>query len=159
VIASGTGTGPTSLAAFDAALLNAGIANYNLIYLSSIIPPGSRIERANFVTPPEEYGHRLYVVMAHHVEHQPEKMAWAGVGWTQNEDDGRGLFVELDGGSKADVAEAIQATLTAMMANRPYASGPIHSQVIGIECQTKPVCALVAAVYRSEDWGIDQNGN
>ena len=41
IVTSGTGEGPTSLAAFDAALLDAGVANYNLICLSSIIPPGS----------------------------------------------------------------------------------------------------------------------
>jgi arginine decarboxylase len=42
-IASGVGTGPTKMAAFDSALQAAGAANYNLIRLSSIVPPGSRI--------------------------------------------------------------------------------------------------------------------
>ncbi len=42
-ISSGRGTGPTSLSAFDAALNEAGVANYNLIRLSSIIPPDSKI--------------------------------------------------------------------------------------------------------------------
>ena len=63
-ITTGTGEGPTPLAAFDTALLNAGVANYNLIYLSSIIPPNSVIKRECYVTPPDEYGHRLYLVMA-----------------------------------------------------------------------------------------------
>ena len=38
-----TGTGRTLLAAFDDALLAAGVANFNLITLSSVIPPGSSI--------------------------------------------------------------------------------------------------------------------
>lgn len=151
-ITRGVGEGPTPLAAFDAALLHAGVANYNLIYLSSIIPPASSIVRTRFVTNPDEYGHRLYVVMSRHIEQQPGKMAWAGVGWTQNQDDGRGLFVELDGSSKSEVEEAIQATLTSMITTRHLPYGPIESEMVGIECRTKPVCALVVAVYKSESW-------
>ncbi len=44
-LAAGLGEGPTQLAAFDAALRDAGVANYNRICLSSVIPPGSVIER------------------------------------------------------------------------------------------------------------------
>lgn len=43
VITRGTGGAPTELAAFDAALQKAGVAHFNLIRLSSLIPPGSRI--------------------------------------------------------------------------------------------------------------------
>ena len=39
----GTGEGLTKLAAFDRALFNAGIANYNLIKLSSVIPKNSEV--------------------------------------------------------------------------------------------------------------------
>jgi pyruvoyl-dependent arginine decarboxylase len=46
-IASGVGTGPTTLAAFDAALNHAGVANYNIIKLSSVIPPKTTIEVKN----------------------------------------------------------------------------------------------------------------
>ena len=38
-LSSGRGEGPTPLAAFDAALLDAGVSNYNLLPLSSVIPP------------------------------------------------------------------------------------------------------------------------
>ena len=38
-----TGTGPTALAAFDAALRGAGTANFNLVRLSSVIPPASTV--------------------------------------------------------------------------------------------------------------------
>jgi arginine decarboxylase len=152
VVTSGTGEGPTSVAAFDAALLNAGVANYNLIALSSIIPPGSTIERAVFVTPPEEYGHRLYVVMARCDVRASGNAAWAGIGWTQEEQSGRGLFVELHGSSKTGVQEAIDVSLTTMMESRRRAYGPIYSQLAGIECRGRPVCALVIAVYCSEAW-------
>ena len=65
-VSSAVGSGPTALGAFDAALRNAGIENYNLIPLSSVIPTGAELERARHSTPPSEYGHRLYVVMARH---------------------------------------------------------------------------------------------
>lgn len=151
-ITVGTGEGPTPLAAFDAALLNAGVANYNLIALSSIIPPGSSIKRTTFVTPAAEYGHRHYVVMARSDADMPRIMAWAGIGWVQELGDGRGLFVELHGTSKTCVLEAIETTLESMMASRGCAYGPIQHQIIGIECRDRPVCALVIALYKSEGW-------
>jgi arginine decarboxylase len=63
-LASGTGEGPTGLAAFDAALMDAGVANYNLLCLSSVIPPNARIVRAKHRTRPDDHGRRLYVVMS-----------------------------------------------------------------------------------------------
>ena len=65
-ILASTGSGPTALAAFDAALLGAGIANYNLIRLSSVIPPSTVID-ATDGAPWRERGHwgdRLYCVYA-----------------------------------------------------------------------------------------------
>jgi pyruvoyl-dependent arginine decarboxylase len=48
-LSSGVGAGPTELAAFDAALMDAGLANYNLLCLSSVIPPNARIVHARMV--------------------------------------------------------------------------------------------------------------
>ncbi|MDQ2678046.1 MAG: pyruvoyl-dependent arginine decarboxylase, partial [Actinomycetota bacterium] len=42
-VVGAVGTGPTSLAAFDDALVSVGVANYNLVRLSSVIPPGSTV--------------------------------------------------------------------------------------------------------------------
>jgi arginine decarboxylase len=148
----GGGEGPTPLAAFDAALLTAGVENYNLLCLSSVIPPDSTIECARYVSAPEEYGHRLYVVMARHNEQQPGKAAWAGLGWTQDAESRRGLFVEIDGSDRDDVEQRIRAALGAMIASRPYTYGPIKSAVVGAECHGQPVCAVAIAVYKSEGW-------
>ena len=152
VITSGAAEGPTALAAFDEALRTAGVENYNLIPLSSIIPANSIIERARFVTPLDEYGHRLYVVMARCDTDMIGTAAWAGVGWTQEEETGRGLFVELHAACKHEVDEAIEATLVSMMASRQRVYLPIQSEVSGIVCRGKPVCAVVIAVYQSEGW-------
>ena len=43
ILTSGIGIGSTKLNAFDNALLNAGIGNFNLLSVSSIIPPKAKI--------------------------------------------------------------------------------------------------------------------
>lgn len=152
-ITSAVGTGPTALGAFDAALRNAGIENYNLIALSSVIPTGAVLERTRHSTPPGEYGHRLYVVMARHETSQVGEEAWAGLGWTQEPESLRGLFVELHGTSKRSVENAIESTLDAMKSDRPYEYGKNESEIVGTVCEGDPVCALAIAVYTSESWG------
>ena len=98
-ISSGIGYGQTKLAAFDAALNQAWIANFNLIKLSSIIPPKSMIfepaaeEIPNTLT--GGWGDRLYVVIAERREDTTGNDAWAGIGWVQDKKSGRGLFVEV----------------------------------------------------------------
>lgn len=44
-LVGGSGEGATRLNAFDAALLDAGVGNTNLIKLSSILPPGLEYRR------------------------------------------------------------------------------------------------------------------
>ena len=151
-ITTGTGQGPTPDAAFDAALRDAGVANYNLIYLSSAIPTRSVIQRAKYVTPITEYGYRLYLVMARQDTQAVGEMAWAGLGWTQEDGTGRGLFVELHGPNCSRVEHDFQATLASMIAGRQLCHGLIESELVGIECHGEPVCALALAIYKSEGW-------
>jgi arginine decarboxylase len=151
-IATGTGAGPTPLAAFDAALLDAGVANYNLLCLSSVIPPASVIRRGTYATPERDYGDRLYVVMARHQTETPGATAWAGLGWTQEPATGRGLFVELHGDDRARIEADVKATLDSMVASRPLRYGEIESAIVGAQCHGDPVCALAIAVYESQPW-------
>lgn len=151
-VTAGTGERPTALAAFDGALLEAGIANYNLIQLSSVIPDGATVEAGHFIAPADQFGYRLYLVMASCQEMEIAKEAWAGLGWVQEPTTRRGLFVEATGPSRDHVASTIDATLRPMMADRDMHFGPIHSHIVGIECRGLPVCAVVGAVYRSEGW-------
>ncbi len=150
-ITSGIGQGDTYLSAFDNALADAGIANYNLIYLSSIIPPGWKTQVGKLKTEDKEYGKKLYVVMARQDEKVSGKEAWAGLGWSQN-GDGRGLFVEHKGKSKKEVVKLIESSLNDMKKSRPYKYGKNQHLVVGLKCKKKPVCALVVAVYQSEGW-------
>ena len=151
IVTAGTGQGPTTLSAFDAALLDAGIANYNLITLSSIIPPGAQVTKRKEDRNGLEYGHRLYVVMARYHQTEPGKEAWAGVGWQQREDSS-GVFVEHYGSSKDEVVTLIKSSLETMVRSRKGEFGPIQSRLCGVVCEHAPVCAVVAAVYQSEGW-------
>jgi arginine decarboxylase len=152
MITPGRGTGPTSVAAFDAALQAAGVLNYNLIHLSSVIPPCSTIVREQYVAPTDEYGHRLYVVMARRDESVEGAEAWAGIGWTQEKGDGRGLFVECTASTEEGVRKALHDSLCSMMKSRGREYGPIQCEISGMRCDGQPVCALVIAVYKSQGW-------
>ena len=152
-VTTGTGTGDTSLSAFDAALFSAGIANYNLIRLSSVIPEGfePQIEQVDFNG--QEFGYKLYVVTASETQTEVGKEAWAGIGWVVTESEPKkGLFVEHHGYDKTEVEEAIKSSLTNMVTYRAEKYGPIQFKLSGIKCEGKPVCALVAAIYESEGW-------
>jgi arginine decarboxylase len=156
-VTTGVGEGSTPLAAFDRALYEAGIANYNLLVLSSVIPVGAKILRKQWHAEDEHWGHKLYLVLAEQGAHVAGEEAWAGLGWVQNEEDGRGLFVEHHGNSRQHVENQIEASLAAMCAYREPRFGPPQMAVAGASCRGEPVCALAAAVYESRGW--DATGN
>ena len=152
IISSGTGEGSTQLSAFDKALHNAGIANFNLIRLSSVIPPKSVLKIKSYDNNGKDgFGNRLYLVYAEKRESEIGREAWAGIGWVQTKD-GRGLFVEHHGSQQAEVIRMINSSLTDMVKYRQDKFGEIHYQVVGVCCEDKPVCALVAAVYEGQEW-------
>lgn len=156
-ISTGIGIGPTQLSAFDSALNNAGVANYNLLKLSSVIPPKSEIivKKSRLTNVPGEWGDRLYVVMAEQRAHVPNEEAWAGIGWVQDKKTGRGLFVEHEGSSEKAVRNDIRQSLEALMATRNVDFGKINMEVVGTTCKHLPVCAMVVAVYQADGWNIN----
>lgn len=150
-----TGTGPTPLAAFDDALVAVGLANHNLIRLSSVIPPAANVFEAGG---PEDvaavsgsWGDRLYAVWAFQAASLLGEEAWAGVAWVQDPIDGRGVFVEHEGASERAVRAELAATLEALCAARGL-EGPGGTVVSGVRCEGDPVGALVVAPYRTSDW-------
>ncbi len=148
----GRGDGPTPLAAFDNAMYDAHVGNYNLIHLSSVIPPYSTIIQAPFVGEPKDYGDRLYVVLASQTEIVPGKWAWAGLAWTQEPNTLRGLFVEQHGSSEEDVRRNLDLTIRSLMERRPYDYGDVYMEVAGVDCKREPVCVMVVAAYKSLGW-------
>src|SRR5262245_13933136 len=160
-LATAIGRGSTQLAAFDAALFGAGVANLNVIRLSSVIPPGGEIvevDRCPF-TNEGGWGDRLYAVYAEQRTSIPGEQVWAGVGWAQDGETGRGLFVEHEGTREHDVREQIAASLRDLQAIRRLELGPIRSCVVGAMCTGTPTCALVICGYATEPWrpaaGVD----
>jgi arginine decarboxylase len=101
---------------------------------------------------PGTWGDRLYVVMAEERTDTPGQEVWAGVGWVQDSETGKGLFVEHEGHSESQVRDDIRKTLGALMKTRKVDFGPIHMQVAGRVCTGEPVCAMVVAVYQASDW-------
>ncbi len=154
-ITSGIGAAHTALAAFDGALREAGIANFNLIPLSSVVPPGSTVIVTDGIAeaPEGAWGDRLYVVLAECRVQVPNEEAWAGLGWVQDDATGKGLFVEHTGHSRPQVESDIEASLGSMTDGRREVSfGEPQFVVRGTVCHAEPVCALVTAVFESDAW-------
>ena len=152
-VTDGAGEGPTPIAAFDQALVQAGVANFNLIYLSSVVPPDSDIEIAqNPEIAKSEWGDKLYVVIAQQRTSRRNHEAWAGIGWVQDEKTKKGLFVEHEGRSESEVRDDITNSLEALQKNRKMKFGPTKMHVVGKKCVDLPVCALVVAVFQPVGW-------
>ena len=164
-VIAAVGEGRTELSAFDAALFRCGIHNYNLIRLSSVIPPAAQVLVSDrYDAPPTDYGHKLYAVKADVRCDEPGTAIAAGLGWLQTAD-GRGLFVEH--GLKArhltrseierNTAEQIVASLTdlAEARNVPFTLDQIQMHIVSTRVESRPACALTVAVYEAEGWGQD----
>jgi arginine decarboxylase len=157
-VVSGVGKGSTLLSSFDDALRHCGVYNYNLIPLSSVIPPGSEIVDT-FEMPNHEFGHRLYVVMAEARSAEPSRAVAAGIGWYQWHD-GRGVFVEHEtvSGCREEAAEEvcslIGSSLQDLCAGRgiPFDPERVRCRISAAETEGAPTTALVLGVYRSHGW-------
>lgn len=151
-IAGATGTGPTDLAAFDNALLAIGAGNYNLIRLSSMIPPGATVRRVARVDPRGAWGDRLYIVYADQRTVTRNAEAWAGIGWVQDRATGAGLLAEHGGQSEREVRKDLRDSLAAMLSDRGMPPAEPDMCIVGGMCEGTAICALAVAVFPSEPW-------
>jgi arginine decarboxylase len=159
-VVTGIGHGGTLLSAFDDALRASGVHNYNLVPLSSVIPPETEVvPHERYVPPTDEHGHRLYVVKAEVRSDHVGTVIAAGVGWYQW-GDGRGVFVEHEtAGSTYEAVSAeldcrIRISLEDLCGARdvPFHPRRVRSKVTVAEVEDRPTSALVLAVYQSEPW-------
>ncbi len=153
-VTSAIGTGITTLSAFDAALDNAGIGNFNLVQLSSVIPPGSSIDDLDGTAAAVdgEWGDRLYVVMAKAEVEQPGEEGWAGIGWVQQDDSLKGLFVEQSSSAKCHLQSQLTNSLESMCERRREHFEPARYHLRGTICDGQPVCAMVVAIFEPQAW-------
>jgi arginine decarboxylase len=155
-VTAALGKGKTTLGAFDNALVGMGVANYNLVRLSSVIPPATEIVICDGPAPSMggTWGDKLYCVYAEQRADIVGQQAWAGVGWVQDPTDGKGLFVEHEGHSEEYVVNEITQSLQTLMTNRNMQPLPIQMKVVGGTCESvsEPICAMVMNTYESEPW-------
>jgi arginine decarboxylase len=82
----GVGYHKEYLSSFEAALRNAGIAEYNLVYVSSIFPPNCKrisLEEGKKLLVP---GQIVHVVMARNSTNEPNRLIAASIGLAQPAD-------------------------------------------------------------------------
>jgi arginine decarboxylase len=161
-VVAGVGQGQTALSAFDAALWRCGVHSYNLLALSSVIPPGSQINVCDrYQAPAAENGHKLYVVKAEMRSDEPGAVIAAGLGWLQR-DDGRGVFVEHEvsgeGVSPAELEGVLSTQIATSLRDLAHTRGleldsdQARKHVVSTIVESLPACALVLAVYQAEGW-------
>lgn len=114
----GTASGPTELAAYDAALAEAGVENFNLLTLSSVIPKGVDLKVVGETPDLGSIGDELRVVQSESIA-PADQPAAAGIGWARRSD-GAGIFYEVAGADVEDVCEEIEAGLEAGKAHRGW---------------------------------------
>jgi len=159
-VVKGAGEASTPLSAFDAALNDAGVCNYNLITLSSVIPPNSQVEKIDrYETPESHWGYKLYCVMAEERCNEAGKFIAAGVGWYQL-DDGRGLFVEhhLIGDTRLAVDSELHFRIVNSLKDLcrfrdiEFEDKRLNMEVSINQVKGAPASVLVMAIYQAEGW-------
>lgn len=153
-VSAGSGAGQTPLSAFDAALRDAGVADFNLVRLSSVIPPDSTVvdvHGRHQLT--GGHGDLLYCVYAAAYAYAPGESAWAGVAWSLDRaGTGAGLFVEHDAPSRTELEWALAASLDDLSARRGDMYQSAGSVLAAATFTGAPACAVVIASYRREGW-------
>jgi arginine decarboxylase len=106
----GAGSAPTEMASYDAALADAGVHNYNLVPVSSVVPADADVAFVGTAPDLGPAGERLTVVEARATVSEVGR-AVAGLGWATGP--GPGLFYEATGGGVDAVRSRIEAGLDA----------------------------------------------
>ncbi len=144
----GTASGPTAMASYDAALAEAGIENYNLVSVSSVIPAGVDVEPVGTAPDLGPAGNRLTVVEARATTAEPGRVS-AALAWSQSIDGGPGLFYETAGEMDADdVERRVREGLHAGQGLREWEFGEQQVVTESAPADTGThTTALVLAVY------------
>ena len=153
------GIGSTSISSFDAALLNCGIEDVNLIALSSVIPPEAEVVRGK-TDLPIVVGDRLYVVMAQ--QSSFSQSVWSGICWSYYEDQPGGLFLEAHGNQESDVRNELETGMSEMKERRCPSNFTDTQFVVG-GCDSPPsgkwVTSLTVATYANQGWDMPEGVN
>jgi len=136
----GKSEGKTLISSFDKALFKAGIHNFNLIYLSSVIPQEAVVREVGTYKSDRKIGDILHVVISTIGSNT------AGVQISAGKTEEGGLLFESSGQfSPEECREEIKKGLTEMMSARGW-HGEIKMKVISHNIK-KMANITVAAVY------------
>lgn len=141
----GVGKGPTPTASFDAALAEAGVHNYNLSMVSSVIPGEAPISVVGTAPDLGQPGDQLTTVAGRAtVESGP---ICAGLGWTRAEDDGPGVVYEATGTDRMAVENRIERGLAAARDLRDWEFTEDGARVVETTANGTPTTAVVLATF------------
>jgi arginine decarboxylase len=143
----GTGGGPTGTASYDAALADAGVHNYNLMTVSSVLPRGATVESVGTAPDLGPVGGRLTVVQARTtVESGP---AVAGIGWATAVEGG--LFYEDSGSDRGAVVDRLERGLARARDLRAWSFDGSDRVLAAGRDEGPSTTAVVLAVYGTSD--------
>lgn len=157
----GSATAPTKMASYDGALADAGIENYNLVTVSSVIPADTEVETVGTAADLGPAGNRLTVVQARATTAGPGRVS-AALAWAQSEpassdseanETGPGLFYETSGETdREDVERRVLEGLEAGQELRDWSftEPGIRSETAVADSGTYTTAIVVAAYGRSE---------
>lgn len=142
----GTGSGPTRTAAYDSALADANVHNYNLSHVSSIIPPDVTIDQPGTAPELGPIGGKLTVVEAKAIDRDPVA---AGIGWATCKDGPGIVYESADTASDADVARDVTRGIEHGKSIRDWPfDGDEGQQVIRVaDAEAAYGAAVVLAVF------------
>ena len=142
VLGAGAGYGETELLAFDRALAAAGFSDYNLVRVSSIIPPGASLTEGIDLSP----GSLLPIAYASLVSDEQGLVISAAIaaGIPVSPDD-VGVIMEFSGPVPLDEAED-QARFMAEKALASRGSGVKDILVKGVSVRVQGITAVFAGV-------------
>lgn len=146
----GTGSGPTAIASYDAALAAANVHEYNLLTVSSIVPAGASVDAVGTAPDLGPAGNRLMAVEARTTSAGPERVA-AGLGWATGE--GAGIVYEAsDATDEESVRAELAAGLEAGKALRDYTFDDQSFEIVSEDGgEGRYTTALVLAVYGTSE--------
>ena len=140
----GTGSGPTELAAYDTALAAAGVHNYNLLTLSSVVPPAYRVVELGTARDLGPVGGQLRVVEAKTI--RAGGPATAGLGWAVGEKGG--VFIETHENESEERAKTeITQGLESAIALREWTFDTQETRVVTGDAAEEYAAAVVLAIY------------
>ncbi len=167
VVTYGTGTGDTNVAAFYAALKDAGLHQFNFFEEVPLIPAGSTVrllegdERVELAER-GKWGDLAYLTLAKKFGKDMGREYFAGLGWVQNTD-GTGFFLRYPGIDPIDlysdvaveklIKKGVDSIIKLEWADdigidETRLVKPEY-KIVSIKCEDKPVSAVVGALVKT----------